>query len=114
MMPDTWVEWVRFANALLGLAAFGLLVWRLVGRWPLSDWLDRSVLIMLGSAVLVLSLGAARAAQLGVRFNELAWAALVVNVGTVVVGVLWHRLRRWPRRKTRRTGEHRGLRGSTS
>lgn len=105
--PDTVVEWIRLANGILGVLAFGLLTWRGVGRLHLSDWLDRSVLILLSLSVLVLGLGAARAAQIGAPFNELALAALAVNAGSVIVGLAWHRLRRWPRRKTRRTADPR-------
>ncbi len=90
-LPVDLEGWVRLGNALLGCAAFGLLVFRLVGRWPGMSWLSRSVVTLLAGAVLVLGLGSARAAQLNLPFNDLGWAALVVNVGAVLVGLVWQR-----------------------
>ena len=90
--PETFVEWLRLANAMLGVGAFALLTYRLVGRWPLMSWLSRTVTCLLAVAVLVMGLGAARAIQAHIEFNELAYLALIVNFSTVVVGVVWHRL----------------------
>jgi hypothetical protein len=87
-----WVDTLRLINTLTGCAAFGLLVYRLVGRWQGTSWLSRIVVALLAAAELVLGLGAARAAQIHATFNELAWAVLGVNVATCVVGIVWHRL----------------------
>lgn len=82
---------VRATNTVLGCAAFGLITYRVVGRWPLMSRLSRCVVCLLALAVLVNGLGAARAAQLHAAFNELAYGAMLINFGVCAVGLVWQR-----------------------
>lgn len=89
--PDTFVEWFRLVNALLGMAASGLLLYRLIGRWPLSSRLSKCLISLLALSCLTMGLNSARNAELHAPFNEVGVLAMVVNVGSIIVGLIWHR-----------------------
>lgn len=90
--PDTFVEWFRLASSLLGMVAFGLLLWRLIGRWPLSSRLSKCIISLLSVACLTLGLNSARNAEIHAPFNEIGILAAAVNACAVIVALFWHHL----------------------
>lgn len=90
--PQDWVELFRVTSALFGISSFGILVFRLIGRWPLMSDLSRCVVLLLCMSTFTIGLGSARAHLISAPFNEFAIVGLVVNVGATVVGLIWHRL----------------------
>lgn len=83
------LEIFRLIESMFGVAAFGVMVFRLVGRWPLLSDLSKWVVALLAGANATIGLTAARAAHLNSPFNELGLIGLVVNIGTIIVGLLW-------------------------
>lgn len=83
---------LREFNALLTTVVFAGLLWRLIGRWPLSSWLSRCVLMLFAAIELIVALSTARAAALGAPFNEGQYAITVHSAATLLVIVAWPRL----------------------
>lgn len=88
----TTVELLRFVNVMLCTAAFGGLVWRLLGRWQVSFTMARIVVILLASLELIVALGTARRAALGGPLNEAQYAVMVHALIVLAVVALWPRL----------------------
>src|SRR4051812_24369516 len=87
--PDTFVEWFRLVNSLLGVVAFGLLLWRLIGRWPLSSRLTKCVVSLLAAACLTWGATSAGNAKIHAPFNEVGVMAGCVNGGVIIVAFFW-------------------------
>lgn len=79
-------------NAILCTVAFAGLLWRLIGRWPLSYPLARIIVVLFAALELIVALGTARRAALDAPFNEAQYAILLHAVVTLFVVVVWPRL----------------------
>lgn len=88
----TLLETFRLLEALAGVAAFGVMTFRLVGRWPVLSDVSKWVVALLGIANATIGLTAARAALLDSPFNEIGLVGVIVNFATITVGLLWWRL----------------------
>jgi hypothetical protein len=86
------LEIFRLIDCLTGAAAAGFLLWRLLGRWQIMDWIGRIVVTLLAMSVLVFGLGAARAAALDSPFNEFAVAGFLIQIAAVLTCIFWRRL----------------------
>lgn len=91
--PQDWLEWARFASAMIGLYAFGMLLYRLFSRADLTTPLMKTCVTLLAAFPLVVGAAAARAEQLDAPFNELALVGLLLNAVTAIVATIWHH---WP------------------
>lgn len=83
---------IRFINVLLCTAAFGGLLWRLIGRFTVSFTMARIVVGLLAALELIVALGTARAAALGVPLNEAQYAITVHALIVLAVVAYWPRL----------------------
>lgn len=86
------VDLVELATTLMCAAAFGGLVWRLIGRWPTSYPLARLIVALFALLELLVALAVARRAAIGGEFNEIELVILLHAVFTVVVVAFWPRL----------------------
>lgn len=83
----------RFTNAL-GVAAFGLILWRLVSTWDRLTVLEHALTMLLAVGPLVSAL-----ASIGIQSNPAAvlphnpwlWAVIVHRVACLVLVVWWSR-----------------------
>lgn len=88
-MSDQVVELYRFINVVLTSAAFGGLVWRLVGRWTLSYMLAKIVVALLAVAELLFAVAVARQAALGNEINEASFGITLHALAILWVVIWW-------------------------
>lgn len=82
----------RFTSAL-GVAVFGLIVWRLVATWPQLTVLEHALALLLAASPLVSSLAqyALIAAEPDLSPNPWLWLVVAHRAACVVLVVFWNR-----------------------
>ena len=89
---NDYAETVRLINVILCTAAFGGLMYRLVGRFLVTYPLARCVVGLFAALELIVALGTARRATLGGPLNEAQYFVMGHAVITLIVVVMWVRL----------------------
>lgn len=76
-------------TAVACMGAFAGLLWRLIGRWPVSYPLARTVVGLFAALEFIVALAVTRRAALGGEWNEATALVLIHGVITCGVVIFW-------------------------
>lgn len=82
----------RFSNAL-GVAVFGLLIWRLVSTWPQLTVLEHALTMLLATAPLVAAAASfyLLSATTVLPYNPWLWVIVAHRSACIVLVIFWNR-----------------------
>lgn len=85
---------LRTVSAILGVATFALLTWRLVSTWPDLTVLEHALATLLALSPLVGALAQAnliRVTDTGLPSNPWLWTVIAHRAGCIIAVVFWTR-----------------------
>lgn len=91
---------IRFINVMLCAAAFGGLVWRLLGRWECSSWLVRGAVSLLAALELIVAMATAIAGQQHLPLNPTQYAITVHALLVIGLAAWWPLPDQPPKKRT--------------